>query len=133
MTETQAAIFLETLSSTGLEATSARTAGVTLARVRRYKEADPGFAEQVQEAHESFVDTLEQEAIRRARDGTDKPVYYKGELIDTVKEYSDSLLTKLLTGRRSTTYGDKREITGAAGGAITIKIAEFTDPGCDFL
>lgn len=39
-----------------------------------------------------YQETLDVEIDRRAVDGIDKPVYYKGEKVDTVKEYSDNLL-----------------------------------------
>ena len=43
-------------------------------------------------------DALEAEAICRARDGIDKSVYYQVVQVDTIKEYSDTLLIFLLKG-----------------------------------
>lgn len=42
---------------------------------------------------------LESEAMRRAVKGIDKGIYYKGELVATEKQYSDSLLVKLMEAR----------------------------------
>ena len=39
---------------------------------------------------------LIQEAIRRSKDGTLKPVYYKGTAVGAIREYSDVLLMFLI-------------------------------------
>lgn len=127
ISDEQIASFIQHLQATGLEAASARAAGATLHTINKTRNEDAGFDAQVKEAIEFFNDSLEREAIRRARDGIDKPVYYKGEQVDVVREYSDTLLAKLLTGRRPNVYGDKKEITGANGGSIIVKFAEFAD------
>lgn len=41
-------------------------------------------------------DSLEVEARRRAVAGVDKPIYYKGQLVTTLKLYSDNLLMFLM-------------------------------------
>ena len=127
ISDEQIASFIQHLQTTGLEAASARAAGATLHTINKTRSEDAGFDAQVQEAIEFFNDSLEREAIRRARDGIEKPVYYKGEQVDVVREYSDTLLAKLLTGRRPKVYGDKKELTGANGGSIIVKFAEFAD------
>jgi len=38
------------------------------------------------------ADSLEDEAVRRARDGYDKPVYQQGQCVGHVREYSDTLM-----------------------------------------
>lgn len=47
---------------------------------------------------------LEQEAYRRAVEGVEEPVYQGGELVGTVRRYSDKLLEFLLRGRRPQVY-----------------------------
>jgi hypothetical protein len=49
---------------------------------------------------------LEQEAVRRAYHGVDRPVFFKGEQCGVVREYSDTLLMFLLRGRRPEKYRD---------------------------
>ncbi len=49
---------------------------------------------------------LEAEARRRAVEGVRKPVYCRGEIVGTVKEYSDTLLIFLMKGARPEKYRD---------------------------
>ena len=43
-------------------------------------------------AEQVYVEKLEAEADRRGMEGIEKPIYYKGERVDAVREYSDNLL-----------------------------------------
>src|SRR5271155_5157904 len=53
------------------------------------------------EAVEAGVDLLEQEALRRAREGVDRPAFQGGVCVGMVREYSDTLMAMLLSGRRA--------------------------------
>lgn len=133
MTQDQKDIYLLALRETGLEATSAQAAGVTLRKVQREYEADEAFHEDCLDAKELMADKFEAEAMRRAVEGVEKGIYYQGDRVESEVQYSDSLLTKLLTGRRPEVYGDKREITGKGGGAIQVVIEDFSGDDHDFL
>lgn len=52
---------------------------------------------------------LEDEAWRRAVDGVDSPVVFRGEITGTYKEYSDSLLTLLLKANNPDKYKDRSQ------------------------
>lgn len=130
MTPDQRAKYVDALLRTGLETTSAREAGVNMAKVRKEFELDESFKEECEEILEICADNLEAEARRRAVEGVAKGIYYRGDHIADETVYSDALLIKLLTARRPEVFGDKREITGAAGAPIQIVIQDFTD---DFL
>ena len=54
------------------------------------------FAAQWDEALEEGTDLLDAEARRRAVTGIDKPVFFKGEVVASIKKYSDPLLMFLL-------------------------------------
>lgn len=125
MTEHQIATFIAALYTGGLENSAAKQAGVTMTRVKKEYENNPGFKAQAEEAIELFNDVLENAAIRRAVEGVEKPVFYKGEVVGSVTEYSDTLLAKLLTGRRPEVYGNKQEIS--TNQPIAIHIAKFDD------
>lgn len=132
MNEQQKELFVISLRETGLEATAAKTAGVTRRRVQLEYERDELFEEECRDIIELHADRLEQEAVRRAVEGVPKGIYHKGELVGEEQQYSDMLLAKLLTGRRPAIFGDKREISGANGGAIQVVIQDFSDDN-DFL
>ena len=85
--------------------------------------ADPAYAKEFAEAEEQAADRLEQEARRRAVEGTQKPVFYKGEQCGIIREYSDILLIFLLKGIRPEKYKERfaSEHTGKSGGPIVVR------------
>lgn len=102
---------------------AAAMTGIAPKTVYEWAKKDPGFAADFSHAREAVADMLEQEAIRRACQGINRPVYYKGQKVDTNKEYSDTLLIFLLKGQKPEKYGDKvrQEITGESGGPLRIE------------
>ena len=72
---------------------------------------DAEYAAMFQEAKEQAADHLECEARRRAVEGVEEPVYYKGEVCGTIRKYSDLLLIFLLNGARPEKYRDKAPST----------------------
>ncbi len=97
--------YFELLAEHGLKAHACRTLNISREALRLERQKNPAFAELETEALEYFNEKLESEAIRRARDGVDKPIYYKGVKVDTVREFSDRLMEVLLTGRIPEKYG----------------------------
>lgn len=67
--------------------------------VYRRLDSDPVFKQKYEEAVEYQTTALLAEAFRRAHDGVEQPVFYKGEQVSFVREYSDSLLMFLIRGR----------------------------------
>ena len=92
------------------------------ATIRKWRVEDKEFAEAFSDAESEVTDTLEKEAIRRARNGVLEPVISQGKVVMTdegrplqIRRYSDSLMMFLLKGRRRETYGDKREVDAKVG------------------
>jgi hypothetical protein len=80
-------------------------------------------------AQEEAAQVLEDEAVRRATEGTLEPVYYQGLKVGAVRRYSDGLMQFLLRGFKPQKYSAKAEITGADGGPIKTEIAiRFVKP-----
>lgn len=71
---------------------AAKQAGYGYSTVYKYKNSCEEFLERWEEANEVYLETLEREADRRAVQGIDKPLAYKGEIFGHTKEYSDNLL-----------------------------------------
>lgn len=82
--------------------------GCTPPTIRNYREADEKFDELVAEAIEMGTDALEDTALKRARFGVDKPVFYQGEVVGSIREYSDTLLIFLLKARRPEKFTERQ-------------------------
>ncbi len=79
----------------------AKTMGMSPTTIRNHMKSDEDFDNQVRDAMECGYDLMEEEARRRAVDGVEKPVYYKGKKVEGgVREYSDQLLMFILKAYR---------------------------------
>lgn len=75
------------------------------------------------EAQEEATDGLEAEARRRAVTGTLKPIFYKGEEVAQVREYSDTLLVVLLKGNRPDKFRENASIEHSGPQGTPIPVA----------
>lgn len=73
----QKRIFLREYAATGLKARSAEKATVSLLTINNHIDNDPDFAEAVDEALQTYRDSVVQEVNRRGKVGVLKPVYNK--------------------------------------------------------
>jgi hypothetical protein len=90
-------IFLKVLGETGQVTKAAESAGYTTpAFLHKLRRDDEEFAEQWEDAVQTAKYMLEDEGIRRGRDGVMEAVYHKGEIIDYKLVYSDTLLMFML-------------------------------------
>jgi len=121
--------FLDLLAQTGNVSQSAEAVGTTRYTVYRARKADPEFAAAWDEAVEVAVIALEDEARRRAYEGVEEPVFYKGEVCGSIQRYSDTLLIFLLKGHKPDKYRDKShvELTGRDGGPIETRDATLEE------
>lgn len=110
--------FLAALREHGLLGRAAADAGVDRVTVWNRRKHDEAFDQTVKEAIEHAADKLEQEARRRALEGTEKGVWHQGVLVGSERVYSDALLALLLKGRRKDVFADRTELTGANGGPV---------------
>ena len=102
--------FLHRLAVCGNLHVVCRALGMSTVTVQRARKHDGAFAEAYDEAMLAARWNWEAEAVRRGVEGIEKPIYYKGECVDTVKEYSDSLLIFLLRGAFPDRYKDRVDI-----------------------
>ena len=85
--------FLEAFAHCSRICEAAATVGLTYWAVARWQREDLySFVKRMAAAEQVYVEKLEAEADRRGIEGIEKPIYYKGERVDTVQEYSDNLL-----------------------------------------
>lgn len=100
-------MILEALRS-GLSISSAATAaGIGRTAIYAWRNDDESFAADWDDALESGADRLEDELLRRAMEGTDKPVFQRGELVGYIREYSDTSLIFALKARRPEKYRER--------------------------
>jgi len=98
--EAKQAIFLATLAKTGMVQASLEAAEWSRSSAFKLAKADTEFQAKWDAALDTFADKLEKELIRRAEEGVEKPVYYKGEVVGYITEYSDSLLLAAVKAKR---------------------------------
>jgi hypothetical protein len=111
--------FLAAFSRLGHIGKSCEAAGIERTCVWDWRRDDE-FEAKYLEALDRSVGTLEDEALRRAVDGTEENVYHNGMACGTVRKYSDVLLIFLLKGARPERYRDnvRAEIVGKNGGPV---------------
>lgn len=114
-------LFLTTLGKTGSITKAASRAGVRRTSIYRWRDQNPEFERQMDEAMEIFTDSIEESAVKRARDGVLEPVFHQGRECGRVRKYSDSLAQFILKGRRRAVYGDRTALTGEDGGAVVVR------------
>jgi len=98
--------FIDALGQGFSVTSAAAAAGVGRRTVYNWR-SDSGFVDLWNDALESGADLLEDEARRRAVDGTEKPVFYNGRQVGSIREYSDSLLKFLLSAKRPQQFRER--------------------------
>jgi hypothetical protein len=90
------ALFIEAYKEFGTIVQACRATGFARSMIYKWCDEDPDFRIALDEAKIEATESLIAEARRRAHDGYEEPVYYKGRKVDTVKKYSDPLLMFLI-------------------------------------
>ena len=103
------AAFLKAFPEIGTLTGTAKTLGFAIRSHYLWMERDEEYAAAFQEAKLAAAERLELEATRRAVDGVDEPVWYKGEKVGHQKKYSDTLLIFLLKGAMPEKYKERFE------------------------
>ena len=131
---TKAAFLVALQGNGGNITTAAEKATVDRVTIHNWRKTDEEFGAAVTRTIDESSDILEAEAIRRAVDGTLKPVYHRGKQVGSVREYSDGLLMFLLRGRRPEVYKDRvaNEHSGPGGRALPIINVSFVPPSEEF-
>ena len=98
--------FFAALALTGNVSAACDAADITRATAYKRRKGSAGFRERWEEAREEAADLLEAEAVRRAVEGVERPVFYQGKQCGVIPEYSDTLLIFLLKAARPEKYRD---------------------------
>lgn len=117
----QKEIFLEELARTGNVTTAARTAGWRYPTIaEEFRKSDDQFARAWSDAQRQANDALVAEARRRAIDGVQEPVFYKGENIGSITKFSDKMLELLMKGEMPEKYGSAQATDTDDSGVLVI-------------
>jgi len=95
--------------------TACDAVGVTLGMFQ-YAVTHNAWQEDYAASYRRYKDSLTRELTRRARDGVQKPVFYKGEIVGHTTEYSDRLL-ELAAKAHDTRFRDASNGKSAHGAA----------------
>jgi hypothetical protein len=102
-----------------------RAAGVSNHTVYQWRETDDAFVMRENELRTELADRLEGEAIRRAFEGWDRPIYQRGELVGVERVYSDMLLKLMLTALRPERFRERVDVSGSVE-QIVRQVAGFS-------
>ena len=98
-------------------------AGLNVFTFYKWQRKDEKFKAAVDEAKRRTLDLLQAEAYRRAVEGNDKPIIYKGEITGYYKEYSDNLIMFLMKQLDPSYRENFNQLIGISGSDIEISFA----------
>lgn len=107
---------------------AAETVGIPFKSVRHRADNDTDFNARVEEARKAVIQRLEDAGFERATLGVTRNVHYQGDVIDTVTEYSDSLLSFMLQANNDK-YRKQQEVNLKGG----MNFSNVTDTELDSL
>ena len=96
--------FIELLRRTANVSRAAREAGLASSTVYRQRAKSKAFAADWDNAVAEALDALEESVMERVRDGVSRPIFYGGEQVGTVRQYSDQLAMFILKSKRPEIY-----------------------------
>ncbi|MBA3033575.1 MAG: terminase [Gammaproteobacteria bacterium] len=115
-------VFLAELAIDGNVTRAANATGVDRSNAYQRRLRNPDFAKRWDDAIEAATDAIEAEAHRRAVDGVEEPIFYKGVECGRVTRYSDPLLIALLKRHRPEYRDSGRvEIANAPGEVLRVE------------
>jgi len=116
--------FLSCLAKWGVITAACEAAGIHRSTAYDRREADEAFEKAWDDAQKTAADLLEIEARRRAVRGVLKPVYQTGKRVGYVREYSDTLMARLLEANNPEKFRRHTDIT-SGGEKIPIAVVKM--------
>ncbi len=99
--------FLLHLGRTGSVTFAAARASLPRRALYKHRAADEAFAGYWDEALNLGVERLQDDAMRRALEGTARAVFRNGKQVGSVQQFDNRLLQFLLKAHRPETYGER--------------------------
>jgi len=120
ITHPQKRAILAAYAETGRISHAATRANVALRMHYYWRKVDPDYETAWLDAQRMVGDILEEEAVRRAREGITKTKFYKDQPIAIETEYSDTLLIFLMKGAKPDKYRDNLHVQQEVSGEVTL-------------
>jgi len=98
--------FFHHLGRTGSVTVAANRAQLRRSALYQRRQDDDAFAERWARALDLGVERLQDNAMNRAMNGTEKPVWRNGQKVGSVRQFDNRLLQFLLKAHRPDLYGD---------------------------
>lgn len=102
--------FCAALAETGIVARACKAVDVSRYTAYKWRDEIPEFAEAWDRALRVGVTALEDEAHRRAFEGSDEPVFHQGSVCGSVRKYSDTLAIFLLKAHAPEKYRENSRV-----------------------
>lgn len=115
LTDAEKAAFLDSLRRVPVVIVACESIGRARATMQYARDHDEAFKAAWDAAIQDGRELLETEAIRRAYEGVEEPVFYQGNQVGTTRKYSDRLLEFLLVGAFREKYGRQPDAPKTAG------------------
>jgi hypothetical protein len=104
--------YLQGFAIDGTLTTGCRVGQVSPHQVYQWREMDDDFVLREGEARAQLADRLESEAIRRAYQGWERPIFQRGEQVGVERVYSDVLLKLMLTALKPEKFRERVDVSG---------------------
>lgn len=119
-TTAKKAAFLKAFGVAGTILHAAAAVGIDRHTHYNWLKSDPEYAAAFAEAEVGVTELLEHEAVRRAKDGVEEPVFHDGAIVGHKLKYSDLLMIFLLKARAPQKY--RETIRNEHSGDVTIHV-----------
>jgi len=120
LTPEKLSAFCSALAETGIVSRACKAVEITRETAYQWRRADPEFSKAWDQALEIGITALEDEAHRRAFNGTREPIYHLGKAVGAVKKYSDTLAIFLLKAHNPEKYRERHDVAVKGGLALTV-------------
>lgn len=118
--------FLLAYARTGNYSASCRAVGTHVNTMKNAEKKNPQLKILINEVQEALKDAAEQELYERAVNGTKKPVVFKGEIVDFVREHDSKYLIKLLEAINPDKWTPAKKLLNSGDGGLTINLVKIS-------
>lgn len=113
--------FIRAMKQTGSVTVAAQEAQISRQTAYNWRNAEPWFRQQWDDAEEQFIDLIEARGGQLAVEGVLEPIYHEGVVVGYVRKYSERMIEFMLKKRRQKTYGDKLAIDQRTA-SVSVKV-----------